>query len=122
MSRRTTVLYNANGTRRGAIVSTSNNRERPMVAWHDLPDDVKPDFDYVKDEHDERTIQRFVYAYGSWFDVNDTEGEAPDSLKSQGWNVYLTTSFFDGYVFRHFTADGEYMDDTVVVGHFVTED
>jgi hypothetical protein len=102
----------------GTITVTTNNRERELKSWHDLSEEDRADFDYVTDE-DERYSPRFVRFRGDWYDTDDTEGLAPHRLRALGWSTYLSTSFFDGIVFRHFTMDGDCMEDTVVVGHYV---
>lgn len=102
----------------GRIISTTNERERTLYTYRDLPQNAREDFDYVKEsEHDDA---RFVKAYGSWYDTGDTEGLAPDDLRSHGWSTYLSDSFFSGIVFRHFDRDGDQLDG-VVVGRFWTE-
>ena len=103
----------------GRYVVKSNNHERDLLAWDQLPESVREDFDYVTGE--DRSSPRFVEYLGSWYDTSDTEGLAPADLASLGWSTYLTDSFFSGVVFRHFTRDGEYMDDAVVVGRFYVE-
>lgn len=102
----------------GTITVTTNNRERELKSWHDLPEEDRADFDYVTDE-EERNSPRFVRFRDYWLDTSDTEGLAPHRLRALGWDTYLTTSFFDGIVFRHFDRDGYELGDTVIVGHFV---
>ena len=120
MSRKVTRRFDDKGRHIANMISTTNDRERPLVSWNMLPETEQADFDYL--QPNERDELRFVKAYDAWHDVNDTEGLAPADLAAQGWSVYYSTSFFDGYVFRHFDADGIYLHETVVVGHYFGED
>jgi hypothetical protein len=104
----------------GTIVSVTNDHERELRSWRGLPESVRSDFDYIKP--DEGDDWRFVEYRGSWYDVNDTEGLAPDSLKAQGWDVYASDSFSSGVVFRHFDREGNYLEGFVVVGRYWVED
>lgn len=98
-----------------ALRVTTNNHERPLLAWEELPESERDDFDYVTGE--DRLSPRFVKYRESWWDTSDTEGMAPDSLRALGWDTYLTTSFFDGLVFRWFDREGDLLEG-VVVGHY----
>lgn len=121
MSRYVTIRRDANNVPTGKIISTTNERERTLYTYRDLPQNAREDFDYMVDRYpDEQDSPRFVKAYGSWYDTDDTEGLAPDDLRSHGWSTYLTDSFFSGIVFRHFDRDGEQLEG-VVVGRFWIE-
>jgi hypothetical protein len=101
-------------------VVTTNNKPRTLVSLAEVPAGIRSDFDYITGE--DVYAPRLVQYRGSWYDVNDTEGLAPDDLRALGWDVYLTDTFFSGIVFRHFDADGEYRYDNVVVGRFFVND
>lgn len=120
MSRKVTRRFDDKGRHIANMVSTTNDRERPLVSWNMLPETEQADFDYLQPS--ERDDLRFVKAYGSWHDVDDTEGLAPADLAAQGWSVYYSDSVWTGVVFRHFDAEGVYLDETVVVGRYGSED
>lgn len=100
------------------LIITSNNHVRDLVAFDQLPESAREVFDYVAEDYDERYMARFVQYRGSWFDTGDTEGLAPDAMRAKGWDHYITTSYWDGYVFGYFDTDGEPYDDGVRIGHF----
>lgn len=100
------------------ITVKTNDHERTLVAWEDLPTQRQAEFDYVEGE--DRLSPRFVFYRGTWLDTEDTEGLAPHDLAALGWSTYLTDSFFSGVVFRHFDRDGNAFEGTVVVGTFYT--
>ena len=105
------------------IMVVTNNKPRELVAWHQLPtEQQRVDFDYVTGEDQFST--RFVQYRGSWYDTGDTEG-TPRSPYFQGWDLYITETFFSGVLFR-FPKTGEvgrdgdpiYDYDSVVVGRY----
>lgn len=84
---------------------TTNNHRRDIIDGWQVPPDVRAEFDYVDwSAVDNGTDSAsFVKAYGSWYDLNDLEGNRygasmPDSLS--GWHAHLSDTFFSGVCFR----------------------
>jgi hypothetical protein len=97
----------------------SNYHVRELVSYADLPDDAKPDFDYMLTSdiitEDDLYTPRFVLYLGSWYDTSDTDGSwngMPAVFR--GWHTYISDSFFSGVLFRFPDFD----DDTVVIGRY----
>lgn len=97
---------------------TTNNRERPLLTYEQLPVSARDMFDYMLDARgvpsEDSYTPRFVRAYGSYYDTLESV-PAPDSYRARGWNTVMTESAFHALVFRWFDADG-YALDGVVVG------
>jgi hypothetical protein len=92
----------------------SNNHERPLVSWHDLPAWAQSDFDYIV--RDDRYTPRMFNYRGSWYDAGEFQPSS-EWLMAEGWQGTQGESYFSAVVVRWFTRDGEYMDDTIVVGY-----
>lgn len=98
---------------------TSNNRQRDMVTYNELPVSARGMFDYVKGDLDSNdkdqtdTEPRFFRAYGVWFDYYEIE-RAPHDLARQGWDGYTNIAAGACYVFRYFDRDGYTLDGPVV--------
>lgn len=80
----------------------TNNAPRPLVPLCDLPKNVQADFDYVNEDDYEC---RFVQYKGTWYDVFDTQvvGTARGGsavVGFEGWDSFLSDSFFSGVLFR----------------------
>lgn len=99
---------------------TTNNVPRDPVAFCDLPEAVRPDFDYVDaDDYSER----FVLYRGSWYDLNEFQRitrhdsnhgwaymvEGGSDLLA--WDGIQTDTYFSGVVCRY--VDGG---ERVVIG------
>lgn len=100
-----------------AVKVTTNGHHRDVLGPESLTEAERKDFDYLDWPALERgeDSASFVRYRGDLIDLGDLQGAAPASLGS--WHGYLSTSFFDGLVFR-------YVDDCqgVVVGHYVEVD
>lgn len=96
----------------------TNHGARPMVSFAELPVEVGADFEYVPDE--EKQTPRFVKYRESWYDVSDSTVDIPDDLKKQGWDSWVTDSYFSAVVFRVFDREGNLLEDEVVVGRIYT--
>jgi hypothetical protein len=98
------------------ITITTNNRPRALVWWHDLPENVQKDFDYL--DPCERCQSRFVQYKGWWYDVYDTmpvRTSYVDELPAfKGWDSYESQGFFCGVLFR-LVGDNE-----VICGRYVS--
>lgn len=106
---------------------TTDNKPRVLVCWHDIPYEVRRDFEYI--DNDDRYSERFVKYKGEWYDAHDTQrigissthdfpmGWAmyvePDDPLAQ-WHAILTVTFFSGIVFRFCDENG------VIVGCYYT--
>jgi hypothetical protein len=100
----------------------TNHQPRPIVRWWDLTEQEQSAIDYLTPSQCED--REWVRYRGEVYDINDTEGPAPDALKARGWGNYWTDSFYSGMVVRYFDADGQLIDDgdSVVIGRFYIED
>ncbi len=98
---------------------TTNNQKRELISFFDLPEKVRPDFDYV--ENDDKCICRFVKFKGSYYDTFDTQaittrnGQNMDFAMAVNhsdplakWNSVISESFFSGVLFR-FVDNFEYV-------------
>jgi hypothetical protein len=100
----------------------TNNIPRGLVAYVDLPESARSDFDYVDEE--EHYSPRFAQYRGEWYDTNDmmpTRSDAWGTIDAfaRDWDAYLGDSFFSGILVR--LVAGEYGDyDTVVMGRYYT--
>ena len=96
----------------------SNYQPRPIIDAFQLTpaelDNVGFDLSTVVDYTDVPTFFR----YRGWvYDLSDIP-IAPDSLRALGWDGAASDSFFSGIVVRYFAADGEFMDDHIIVGRY----
>lgn len=106
------------------VVRTNHHVRDVLQAW-DLTPAEREEFDYLdwkalEEGTDSATFVRYL---GSTYDLGDTEGLAPGDLRVQGWDTYLTDSFWSGVLFRFHDAEGNLIDhgDGVVVGRFWQE-
>lgn len=97
-----------------------NNARRAMLSYAELDKSVQKDFDYMEDRNDDWFQPRFVLYMGSWYDTSDTDGLAPDWLKSHGFDTFVSESFFSGVAFKFFDEDGDLLGDgsEVIVGRY----
>lgn len=105
------------------LTITTNHRPRLLLCLDDLPEQARAEFDYVGGDDS----ARFVKAYGSWWDVYDSQrirvwdgtpnlgviGTSADSPLA-AWHSAITHSYWTATVFR--LVDDEYGDPCVVVG------
>jgi hypothetical protein len=107
----------------GVTITTNWHRREVTDGWS-VPAEVRAEFDYIDWEAIENGTDSasFVFAYGRWFDLGDTEGNRfgdrmPDSLS--GWDAYVSDTFFSGTVFRWVQDDPPYSDDwLIIVGRY----
>jgi len=88
------------------VTVKTNGRIRELVTWHDLPDDVRPDFDYVHDE--DRWADRFFRYRGSWYDIDEFERvDQPHLTESPfvGWDGFQSESYSSAVMVRYATED-----------------
>lgn len=98
----------------------TNGHIRPLVAWVDLPDEVKADFDYLDRSYSDAEVPRFVRYLGSWHDMFDAQTIAVAPAHTPygfnvhpahplaGWNGIATTSHWTGTTFRFPTEEEAY--------------
>lgn len=98
---------------------TTNNRERELVAFHDLPAKVAArDYDYVTGE--DRHSPRFVKYRGEWYDTGDMlstrELQHCDGTAdlARTWHAYQSDTYFSGIVVRYCNP----YDDCVIIGRY----
>lgn len=107
---------------KGPYTVITNGHERPIVNGWETTAEERADLDYVDWAAVEAGNDSWsgVRYRGNLYDLNDTEGLAPDDLRFLGWDVWLTDSAFSATVFCHHDKDGEYLDETVIVGRVYT--
>jgi len=103
------------------ILVFTNNREREVKNYYDLPEKVRTDqFYYINAqkaaEGEEGT--EFVKYRGNWYDLEDNEGRwtGPGN-----WDGYYSNSFFSGVVFRYPREEGypgALISDYVIMGQY----
>jgi hypothetical protein len=106
---------------------TTNNQPRPLLAWAELPEKARAEFDYV--EEPDQWSPRFVCYRGQWVDCHDAQRIEPDSgrVHRMGWAVRVhpgeplarfdalaTDSYFSGLAWRFVGPFG----DSVVLARF----
>jgi len=102
----------------------TNHHRRELVAYDQLPEAARSDFDYVTGE--DQYSSRFVQYHESWYDTSDCDGLAAN-VGIQGWDLYASDSFFSGILFRwpptgetnHITGEPVYDYESVVVGRYL---
>lgn len=92
----------------------TNNIPRELHALASLPDKVRKDFDYIKEE--DAYSLRMVKYKGVWYDVYDTManrgmGCAPDGW--DWWDSHISDSFFSGLLFKV-----NFNDESVIIGRY----
>ena len=88
----------------------SNNIEREILNFCQLPDNVKSDFDYIDDPDNSGAM--FAKYKGHYYDLGEFT-RAPDSLELLGWQGINTESYFSGVLIR-FTDDNE----AIIMGRY----
>ena len=92
------------------ITVTTNNNARPLVSWHDIPENSRGWLDYLDEES--RYESRLVAYRGAYYDVFDMM-RAPAPLSDSGWHGYSSETYFSGIVVRL-----NHDDESVVVGRY----
>jgi len=88
----------------------TNNHYRDLISFYDLPEQVKPDFDYIEGE--DRYSTRLVKYRGDWYDTKEffpiSQPELSLDLAAdlRKWHGYQSDSFCTGTVIR-FSKDFE---------------
>lgn len=89
------------------LTITTNNQPRPLWSYYDMSKRGQDDHDYVKEQERYDDGPRFFQYRGCWYDSY----EFMRAEHIDGWDGYMTDSFFSAVVIR-FTEDGE----EVIVG------
>ena len=103
----------------------TNNHQRQMACLAELPDNVRAEFDYVREDGD--YTARFVRYLGHWYDVLDAQFITREARYPTGWamvvdetsslaswHMIVSETYFSGVLFR-FVGDDE-----VIVGRYFT--
>lgn len=78
----------------------TNNRPRQLLEYHELPERIQADFDYV-DKEDPGGYRFFCYR-GNWYDTFEFQRISGLSPLCVGrWTGYQSDSFFSGVVLRY---------------------
>lgn len=107
----------------------TNHHMRELSTWLELEPDARDRFDYL--DVDEQIDARFVWAYGSWHDVRDTQriivapefesfgfGVQPGDPLAK-WHSIATDAFYSGVVFRYPVERDIDIYEYIIVGRFV---
>lgn len=103
--------------------------KRPLKSFNDLPESVKPDFDYQAER--DVTALRFVQFGDDWYDACDSQSiqiERGQRHEPMGWAMYVTEdsplaswaaviseSYWTGKLFRFVDDNGT---PSVIVGSY----
>lgn len=93
---------------------TTNNHERPLLAYYELTEKQRRDVDYMgalDESNPDHLTDRFFIFRGSTWDTHEFERASGEDLKA--WHGVQGTSYFDAVVLRF--KDGDF--GGVVVGH-----
>ena len=89
---------------------TTNNQQRPIVYWDDLPESAQDEYDYLSD-----TGSSFFKYKGRYYSFDEFLG-CKDGGIFHGWHGYHSETAFSGVVVKHCI---EWPTDSVIVGTFV---
>lgn len=109
----------------------TNGHARPLLAYVDLPEAARPQFDYLDTgDSSDRYALRFVKYRGSWYDVHEfesihrTDSSTPFAFRVAedsplaSWNGAQTQSVWDAIVMKWALDWAGHVDfDAVVIGH-----
>jgi len=88
----------------------TDGKERELICYEELPENVKQEFDYLDDE--DKVSPRFVRYKDVYYDVIDTM-MAPNWALKQGWHARIDLTFSSLYLV-HFTGE------SVIMGYAFT--
>jgi len=87
---------------------TTNNQQRPIIYWHDLPTSAQDEY-----EHLSETGSAF-FKYKGWYYSFDEFFRCSDDGLLAGWDGYMSDSAFSGVAVKF--SEGN---DSVIVGTFI---
>lgn len=90
--------------------ATTNNVPRPVLAWYELTNKERAEFDYL-DTADRQNEASFFRYKGHAYDLGDAMRVEPTNQLCAGWDGYYGETFFSAVVVK--SAAGT---DYVVVG------
>lgn len=94
----------------GVEVKT-NNAPRPLIAWHELTDSERREFDWI--ESPEETGADFFRYRGNVYCVSEFMRVPEKSDALDNWDGYAADSYFSGTVIK-LSEDGE----SVIAGRY----
>ena len=86
---------------------TTNNQQRRIIYWHDLPASAQDEY--------ERTESSFFKYKGQYYSFDDFSGCSDVGLFA-GWNGYMSDTAFSGIVVKY---SNDWDNDSVIVGKFI---
>ena len=87
----------------------TNNIPRLLKYGYEMPDNIRKDFDYIKDDFDSHEF--FVYK-GQWYDLEEFI-RIGNNNALKGWHGYMADSFFSGILVKLVEED------SVIVGQYL---
>jgi hypothetical protein len=110
------------GIEMSELVIVSNGVPRDVINWWELSEAEREEFNYIDwaECEDGRASAEFFRYKGNLYDLNDME-RMGDRMPVcfEGWDNYLTDSFFSGIVIRFPRDDlGELIYEQVIVGRY----
>lgn len=88
---------------------TTNNQQRAIMFWHDLPASAQDEYESISD-----TGSSFFKYKGNYYAFDDFSG-CKDDGPFDGWNGYISETAFSGVVVRY--CD-DWNNDSVIAGSF----
>lgn len=98
-----------------ALTIITNNVPRDTLNWWELTTKECGEFGYVKDGRREQDVEFFRYK-GQVYDLDEMQA-TPSELANEGWDGYMSDTFFSGILVKYFDENGIY-DGQIVVGRF----
>lgn len=71
----------------------TNGHRRELLTWHEIPADVRADFDYI--DGDGRYEPRFLRYRGEWYDTADMM-----MSNVAGWDAATYDTFYSGVLVK----------------------
>lgn len=114
-----------------ALQITTNNHQRDLVSWAELPTEARGQFDYIEltDADGDSWTPRFFRYRNSWYDTQDIPTTRPGSfggyeeLLKLGWEGFASDSFFSGIAIKWGKQwDGTPDYEAVIVGSVYVSD
>jgi hypothetical protein len=87
----------------------TNNQQRPIIYWHDLPESAKDEYENISD-----TGSSFFKYKGQYYAFDEFSG-CKDGGPFDGWHGYMSDTAFSGIVVRY---SDDWDNDSVIVGYF----
>jgi len=88
---------------------TTNNQQRPIIYWYDLPEAAQDEYERTSD-----TDSSFFQYKGQYYAFDEFSG-CRDDGPFAGWHGYKSETAFSGVVVKHCN---DWDNDSVIVGSF----